>query len=426
MEENILPADVFMVVNKTVFSNNDLKILYTLYQPLVGNQAISLYYNLYNYLDYQETVSSEASHSILLKMMNITIKEFNDARVKLEAIGLLKTYRKNGNLNNYIYELYSPLEAQEFINNPLLSTALYTTIGTVAYQNIVKSFETISIAKNDYDDITAKFSDVFIFESSMVNDDVIDNLKGKHNQKIKLENKIDLSSILALIPDELLSKKSITKDIKELIYKVAFTYNYDDQDLVEIIKASINDQHKIDTDALKDNCNKYYSFDHLGKLPSILFKNHPEFLKSQKKDGSIRSKAIAEFENLSPYDFLRSKYNNANPTSTDLAIVIYLLDDMNLKPGVVNVLIDYVLKINNNKLTKNFVSAIAAQWSKSKIETVEDAMRLAVKEYHKVSKPKDAKVKKVKTADWFEKNIDIEQASDDEIAKLEARLNRKG
>ena len=55
--------------------------------------------------------------------------------------------------------------------------------------------------------------------------------------------------------------------------------------------------------------------------------------------------------------------------------------DMNLKPGVVNVLIDYVLKINNNKLTRNFIEIIASQWAKSKVETVESAMKIAEKEY---------------------------------------------
>ena len=38
-----LAADTFIVTNKTVLSNNDLSILLNLYQPLVGNEAISLY-----------------------------------------------------------------------------------------------------------------------------------------------------------------------------------------------------------------------------------------------------------------------------------------------------------------------------------------------------------------------------------------------
>jgi replication initiation and membrane attachment protein len=95
-----------------------------------------------------------------------------------------------------------------------------------------------------------------------------------------------------------------------------------------------------------------------------------------------------------------------------------------LKPGVVNVLIDYVLKINNNKLIKSFVEVIASQWSKSGIETVEDAMNIAESEYKKKKKTTVTKKKIVDTPDWFDKDIKEEKASIEEIEKLERRMKR--
>ena len=131
------------------------------------------------------------------------------------------------------------------------------------------------------------------------------------------------------------------------------------------------------------------------------------------------------FETTSPYDFINSKYKTGTPTSSDLAIVSYLLVDLNMRPGVVNVLIDYVLKINNNKLVKAFVETIAAQWSKSGIETVEDAMSIAEKEYKKKKNITTKTVKKESiTPDWFNKEIKEEKATDDEIRKLETRMKR--
>ena len=131
------------------------------------------------------------------------------------------------------------------------------------------------------------------------------------------------------------------------------------------------------------------------------------------------------FETTSPYDFICSKYKSGNPTSTDLNIISYLLIDLNLKPGVVNVLIDYVLKINNNKLIKSFVEVIASQWSKSGIETVEDAMNIAEQEYKKRKKtPTNTNKKVATTPDWFNKEIKEEEATDEEIRKLESRMKR--
>ena len=142
-------------------------------------------------------------------------------------------------------------------------------------------------------------------------------------------------------------------------------------------------------------------------------------------DTSKRSRMIHLFETTSPYDFINSKYKNGNPTGSDLAIISYLLIDLNLKPGVVNVLVDYVLKINNNKLIKSFVEVIAAQWSKSGIETVEAAMEIAEKESKKKKNITTKTTKKVGvTPEWFNKDIKEDIATDEEIKKLESRMKR--
>ena len=88
---------------------------------------------------------------------------------------------------------------------------------------------------------------------------------------------------------------------------------------------------------------------------------------------------VYTFETVTPYDYLKSKYKNGEPSARDLRLIESLLTDMKLKPGVVNVLIAYVLKINNQKLSKNYVETIAGQWKRLNIETVEDAMRLSEK-----------------------------------------------
>ena len=98
-----------------------------------------------------------------------------------------------------------------------------------------------------------------------------------------------------------------------------------------------------------------------------------------------------------------------------------LLVDYELTPGVVNVLIDYVLKINNNKLTKNFILKIAQQWKRSNIKTVEEAMNICKNE----NKTKQS-VKKVKEEkpNWFNQSIEENTASLEDIKALEARLGR--
>lgn len=422
---NVLPADTFIVVNKTMLNDKDRNLLYLLYQPIIGHQAINLYYTLWAYLDKFELLSCEWTHHHILRDMVISNSEYISAKVKLEAIGLLKTYVKKGSINNYVYELYSPISASEFINNPLLSTALYNTVGKLEYERIVNFFKLPKINLKEYEDITSKFSDVFAFSSIPLTDNLIYDIKKSNYRKLEILSKIDIDTILSLVSDDMLNKKSLTKDTKDFLYKIAYVYNYDNDDMVELIRNSISEKHTIDKKLFQENAGKYYRYDNMGKLPSIVYKNQPEYLRKENLDTSNRSRMIHMFETTSPHDFICSKYKTGNPTSSDLNIIAYLLTDLKLEPGVVNVLVDYVLKINNNKLIKSFVEVIAAQWSKSGIKTVEDAMNIAEKEYKKKNKivKKEEKQSKI-NPEWIDKEINEDVASEEEIKKLESRMKR--
>ena len=62
MDISILPADMYIVVNKTVLQENDSKILTMLYQPIIGIGAVNLYLTLCLDLDKNEIIKLE--HSI--------------------------------------------------------------------------------------------------------------------------------------------------------------------------------------------------------------------------------------------------------------------------------------------------------------------------------------------------------------------------
>lgn len=421
---NVLSSDTFVVVNKTILNDNRA-LLINLYQPLIGAVAISLYNTLWSFLDRLELISLEFTHNTLLNNMMISCSEFKDAREKLEAIGLIKTYVKEESVNNYVYELYSPMSAKEFLNNPILNTALYNAIGVKEYERTIEFFKIPYINLRNYEDVTSKFSDTFIWTTSTMRNMEMYNLKNKNSRTLSIISKIDVNTILNLIPEELLNHRSITKDMKEYLMKISFIYNYDNEIMVELIRNSLTDKHTIDKNLLRDNASKFYQFENMGKLPSLIYRKQPEYLRTTKEGMSNRMRMINMFETTSPYDFIASKYKTGNPSNSDLKIISYLLLDLDLKPGVVNVLLDYVLKINNNKLTKSFIDAIASQWKKSNIETVEDAMDIAEKEYKQKNENKIV-TKNVKpvgtTPSWFNKDIEENSATEEEIRAFEELL----
>ena len=420
MNNGLLPLDNFIVVNKTILDSQDRLTLTLLYQPIIGGIAVSLYLTLWSFLDKNKISSFGNNHNDLISSMQLKLEDIKEAKEKLEGIGLLKTYLKKGEINNYVYELYSPLSAYEFINNPILNTALYNNLNKNEYQRIIDCFSIPSIDLSEYEDISCSFKDVYNF---MCSDKIeSNNIKKVNHLGLTFEPTISFNEMLCIIPDELLNVRSITKKVKELIYQYAFIYNLNNEMMSEILKNSLVDR-KIDIELLKQNCRSFYRFEHKGRIPKIVFQNQPMYLRQENVKNTKKSKLINQFETINPYEFLSLK-QDAKPSSKDMETIEYLIIEQKLNPGVVNVLIDYVLKINNNKLVRSFVEQIAAQWKRSKIETVADAIDMAVKEYDQKNNRKLKINKQEKIPNWINQEIKEDMLSEEELRQFESELGR--
>lgn len=417
----VLPLDRFMVINKTIFTETDRKILTMLYQPILGCNAVTIYLILRDLLDKIEVISNCFTHYDIMNYTGLSMTEVSIAINKLEGIGLVKAYLKEDKVNSYIYELYSPATSYQFLNDPILSTSLYNSIGKEEYDRLVGYFKIPDIDLSEYKDITLSFSDTFMM-GDIIDNIKIDKIKNTNRLDLKIDNVIDTNSIIASIPTELLNYHKVTKDIKNIITKLALVYNFNEEEMTDIVKNSIINKN-IELVLLQDTARKYYAFNNSGRLPGLVYANQPDYLKKKVTGVSKKDKAIHAFETTSPYQFLQAK-NKCKPTSIELDILKYLLVDMDLKPGVINVLLDYVLRINDNKMPKKYVETIAAQWKKSNIETVEDAMELASREYNK---RKDRKVivsrTETKVPAWMKEEVKVEKASIEEQEEFLKKLN---
>jgi len=422
MQHTILPADTYIVVNKTILSDNDRKILTMLYQPIVGQLPISLYFTLWSDLDKLELMSISYTHHHLMSTMKLNLSEIVEAREKLEAVGLLKTYIKDeDNINSFIYEIYSPLSVDNFLSHPILNVVLYNNIGKKEYDKIVEYFKIPVINTKEFTNITKSFTEIFESVPYTKFETVNEEIKKKNKNKLVLKNEVDFSLLISSLPKGLVTNNTFNKEIKDLITNLAFVYNLGVLDLENVVRMSVNEKGIINKNLLRKNCRNYYQFENNGKLPSLIYKNQPDNLRNEVSDVSAKSKMIYIFETLSPYQFLKGKQNGSEPTSRDLKLLEILVTDYGLNPGVVNVLIDYVLKINNSKLTKSFVETIAGQWKRLNIKTVDEAIYIAQKEHKKYNKSKSVRVKEeASIPSWFDKKIekDILQKEEEELDEL--------
>ena len=428
-ELNLSPADTYIVINKSVIENEDRTILTLLYQPIIGPLPIMLYFSLWADLDKSELMSTEHTHHHLSTNMQISLPELADARKKLEAIGLLKTFYKEENINTYIYQLYSPIKPSDFFNHPILNVVLYNNTGKKEYEKLKSYFKMPRINTSSYEDITSSFTDVFHSVPLTSYDVVNDDIRKSNIRKLNLDTNFDFEFLESSLPKSLDKSKIFTKEIKELIIQLSFLYQLDVVKMQDILPICLTERGTINKEELRKTCRNYYQFDNHGLLPTIVYNKQPEYLKKPTGDTSKRAKMIYTFESINPYELLKSKNNGVEPTTRDLKLAEDLIIKYGLNYGVVNVLIDYILKTNNNKLSRNLAETIAGQWQRNKIETVDDAMRLAEKEHKKYRKniPSSINTKQLKEEhipDWFNKKIDTQEATKEEQDEMENLLSK--
>lgn len=425
MDMTLLPADNYIVINKSVITAHDMEIINLLYLPIIGPLAVSLYNVLYNDLDHLKTMSDNLTHAHLLANLHLSCKELVEVRYVLEAIGLIKSYVKTDSVNRYIYELYSPVSCHEFFSHPILNIVLYNNVGKIEYDRLINYFKIPKVNKEGYTEITKKFNQVFDSVPCTSFDMYKDNIRKYNKQKLNIDSNFDINFLIESMPKQI-DKKIFTKDLQELIISLAYLYDIDATRMGSIIKSCINERGTVNRDELRKVARDHYQFDHSGLLPTVVEQTQPEYLRKPIGDNSNIAKMIYTFETVSPYDFLRSKCGDAEPVKRDVKLLEDLLIDHKLKPGVVNVLVDYVLKTNDNKLTRSLVETIAGQWERKKIETVEDAMEIARKNHQAHMKSQSVSKKTISKENsvpvWFDKEIMHDAATDEERQAIEEML----
>ena len=253
MDKSLQPADSYIVINKSIITSEDKKIINMLYLPIIGPLPITLYNLLLSDLDKSELISEVHTHSHLLSNLHISLNELAEARNVLEAIGLIKTFLKTKEINNYIYELYSPVTANEFFTHPIFNMVLYNNVGKNEYEKLIAYFKMPKINKEGYTEITHSFNDVFEtipYTSANVSQE---NIRKYNKLKLKINSSFDINFLIDVL-EKTIERKVFTRDLQDLIISLAFLYDIDVTQMQNILRTCINEKGTINREELRKNC----------------------------------------------------------------------------------------------------------------------------------------------------------------------------
>ncbi|MDD2409999.1 MAG: hypothetical protein PHD03_04720, partial [Bacilli bacterium] len=233
----LLPADRYIVVNKTILTDFERKLIIAFYEPIIGPISTCLYLTLWNDLEQSELFSRNLTHHHLMSILKCNLNLVKSSRESLESIGLLKTYVKTGNVNEYIYELYSPLSPQEIFNHPIFNIVLYNNIGQDEYERLKLFYQKVKIDTKEYMEITKKLDEVYESSNFSMSNDIRERL----SNPVQVNEKIDIDLLISSMPKGVINEKAFNKKNRELINLLAFIYNIDTLKMIEIVRTVLNE-----------------------------------------------------------------------------------------------------------------------------------------------------------------------------------------
>lgn len=373
-------------------SNDDVATLILLYQPLIGYESTIMFETLYSLLERSGLSSEIMLIDNLCDLLGVDYKTFNDSRLRLEAIGLLETYFKDG---SYVFLLKQPLTANQFLNDSTLGTYLESKIGDKLFKMLVQHFEIKKFNKIGYKNITVSFDEVF--ETINSSDVKIDSfvLGRKPNGNIKIKNhEFDYDEFVKNIDITLLSY-GLSEGFKRIIVNTSYVYGYSVDDMINLFGQSIGKNGKFDSKILKKKAAILFEYKNDYNAPKLGEKGE---ILSEDED---MMNTLAE---TSIEDMLTAFWPGY--PSSYLATINDIYDTLDFKREVINIMIFYVLFSKDGKLPNiSYFKKAADSWKKYGIKSKEDAwafLKNAKKKSEEPNVNKDYKRVETKTNEWLD------------------------
>jgi len=335
--------DIYRVECTDALSADLLTSMFSLYQPLIGTRAAALYMTLYSEGRLQHT---QESHGRLCALMNCSIDELERSRVQLEQYLLLRVYEQEGEQkNSYIYRLNPPLSAAGFLSSGEFMAELVQNIGKKEADLSAAKMSAGRLNTSGYREVTRPVSHQMqprAYDLSEATSHMEPRYSFSDDAGILFDYEHFIATTSALVfPAELRTQENMS-----LIGRLATVYGLSADRMRVLVSRSVN-------------------------LGAMTFDQEQLKLLAEKSAPDVTRAKDAYA--LPPVSFLQARQNGAPVSLSDRKILENLLVNYHFAPDVINIMIEYILHISQNRLVKTFVDMVAGEWARDKVDSREKA-----------------------------------------------------
>ena len=385
--------DTYKVQYAYGLSAPGVQSLIQLYLPILRKDATVLYLFL----------ASEAANTVrqpMQRILSVTDMDpvlLEKAVIRLEEVLLLRTYmRENDRGNSYIFELHSPMHSRDFFKSGVYRSRFVKAVGARAMETTRNLLEASSISVSGYTDITHPVSQ---WAKEDTAEEAYTEVRPRYAFSEDTSITFDYEHFIATTSPLVFPAELRTDENMSFIGKTATFYGLSADTMRVLVKRAV------DVETMEFN------------KDSLLF--YAENARPQEKE-------VKDRYALSPVSFLQSFQNGAPVTRAEKKILEHLSMDMGFSNEVINVMIEYILKVSSNRLNSKFVDSVAGEWARDGIRTKEQALAQRQKKLTETKKRRGDIT--IETPQWYReqkagKAADSEPADDQLIREIEEMKN---
>lgn len=316
-------------------SSEEHESLALLYQPLFSYPAMSLYLTLYH----QGQIGVELSIQEVMKTLHVEKDSLVNWRTELERFALIRTFQGE----DLELVLLKPLAPNDFLHHTTYARLFTIVMGNKKFIDYSNRYRNEPLSSQN--EITASFDlkRLAIWDESM--EDMF------HKEKdLSTPKSYNVDAFFRQVSARLFPMELRTEKVKQIVSEMALMYKLSIADLKSALFAATNGQ-------------------------TLQFNEKKFIFNIEKAHGDLSVDDVADPYDLDPISFLKNIQGHDYVVNADKNLIQSLIKNLGMKTEVINVLLEYVLKNNQNMLNKAYVEKIASVWKRDKVESKEDAFK---------------------------------------------------